>query len=271
MADQAADSQLADPADCFAEVIGIDFEADVGAVDLEAVHTGQVRQAVGGALDLRRDRRAGEVPQLGERASLRHTSHPDDAQPVAQRFDLGQDVAGEQHRSALGLHLADAVLKHRLHQRVESRRRLVQQQELGVRRQGRHQSHLLPVPFRIGARLLRRVQLKTFEELVAPPQVEVAPQPAEEIDDLPAGQVRPQADLTGHIREPAMESHRVAPWVAPQQHDRPGVSPQQPEQHANGRGLARAVGAEKPVDLTGLDREVETIESARRSEGLDKT
>ena len=165
-------------------------------------------------------------------------------------------MAGEQHRSPLGLHLANAVLEYRLHERVESRCRFVEQEQFGIRRQRRNQSHFLPVPFRIGAGLLGRVELKTFEKLVAPPPIEVAPQPTEQIDHLPSRQVRPQTDLAGHVGQPAMQRDSVAPRVASKQCDLPGVRAEQPQQQTDGRRLARAVRPEKSVDLASLDSEV---------------
>jgi hypothetical protein len=64
---------------------------------------------------------------------------------------------------------------------------------------------------------------------------------------------------------------RVAPRVLLKQFDIPGVGTKQAEQHANGRGLARAIRAEKPVDLAGLDRKVQTVQGPRRSEVLGET
>lgn len=40
--------------------------------------------------------RTGEVPQVGQRARLHDPARADDAHAVAERLDLGQDVAGEQ-------------------------------------------------------------------------------------------------------------------------------------------------------------------------------
>src|SRR5579859_3601952 len=121
MADEAAHPKLAEPAHRHVEVIRVDGEADKMAVDLEAVNTLEVGQACRWMLGLRRDRGTCEVSQLAERAPLHHPPQPDDAHAVTQRLDLGQDVTGKQHRSPLLLQLADAVLEHRLHQRVESR------------------------------------------------------------------------------------------------------------------------------------------------------
>ena len=43
---------------------------------------------------------AGQVPQLGQRPRLDRAAVPDDGDPVAQRLDLGEDVAGQQHGAA---------------------------------------------------------------------------------------------------------------------------------------------------------------------------
>ncbi len=79
----------------------------------------------------------GEVAQCPRACPLDRASLPDDRHPVTELLDLGEDVARQQHGAALGLGLEDAVLEHGLHQRVESRRRLVEQEQLGVRRRAR--------------------------------------------------------------------------------------------------------------------------------------
>src|SRR5579864_5335821 len=117
MADQAADSKLAEPEDGCIKVIGVDVEAHVVAIYFEAMNTGQVGKAIGGSRNLRADRGASEVSQLSEGARLHHAPKPDDAQPVAQRFDFREYVARKQHRSSVGFHLTDAILEYRLHQR----------------------------------------------------------------------------------------------------------------------------------------------------------
>ena len=88
------------------------------------------RSAAGPA---RRDRRAGQVAQLGQRAGLDAPARADDADPVAEPLDLGEDVARQQHgRAAAVAELVDAVLEHLLHQRVEPGGRLVEHQQLHV-------------------------------------------------------------------------------------------------------------------------------------------
>ena len=72
------------------------------------------------------------MAQLGEAAGLDGATGSDDAHPITERLDLGEDVAGEQDRAPLGAHLVDVVAEDPVHQRVEPRCRLVEQQQLGV-------------------------------------------------------------------------------------------------------------------------------------------
>src|SRR5699024_6475789 len=72
-----------------------------------------------------------------------------------------------------------------------------------------------------------------------------------------------------HVREAVVELDGVGPGIAPEQADLAAVGPEQTEEHAHGRGFARAVGPEEPVDLAGSHFEVEPVERAGGAEGLD--
>src|SRR3954453_8283816 len=71
------------------------------------------------------DRRARQVAQLLQRAGFDGLAVADDAHAVAQRLDLGEDVAGEQDGAALLALVLHAPAEDLLHQRVEAGRRLV--------------------------------------------------------------------------------------------------------------------------------------------------
>ena len=114
------------------------------------------------------------MAQLGQGAGLHGAAVPDDADPVAERLDLGEDVAGQQHGAALGADLADVLLEHRLHQRVQAGRRLVEDQQLGVGGQGGDQRDLLPVALGVAAGLLARVEVEALEQLGPAGRVEAA-------------------------------------------------------------------------------------------------
>ena len=102
----------------------------------------------------------------------------------------------------------------------------------------------------------------------APGLVEAAAQPAVQVDDLAAGEVAPQGDVSGDVRDAAVQLDRVAPGVPAEQLGGAGVGAQQSEQDADGGGLPGAVGAEEAVDLTGLDVEVEAVQRVGPAEGL---
>ena len=46
---------------------------------------------------------------------------------------------------------------------------------------------------------------------------------------------------------------------------------EQPEQYPDGRGLARAVGADEPVDLAPGNLQVNTVEGGETAEPLDES
>ena len=56
-----------------------------------------------------------------QRAALHGAAVADDADAIAERLDLGQDVAGEQHGAPAAALLGDTLAEHRSHQRVEAR------------------------------------------------------------------------------------------------------------------------------------------------------
>ena len=112
---------------------------------------------------------------------------------------------------------ATHVAEDLLHQRVQARGRLVEDQQLDVGRQRRDQRDLLAVALGVRAALLGRVELEALEQLGAALLVEAAAQPPEQVDRLAAAQVRPQRDVAGHVGEPAVQRGRVAPRVAAQQ------------------------------------------------------
>src|SRR5205823_1185571 len=120
----------------------------------------------------------------------------------------------------------------------------------------------------VGPPLLRRIELEAFQQARAALGVEPAPQPPQQVDDLAARERGPQRDIAGHVGEPPVQLHRLAPGVAPEQDSAAGIGPQEPEQDADRRGLARAVGPEEPVHLAGRHGEVEPVQCLRVPEGL---
>ena len=66
-----------------------------------------------------------------------------------------------------------------------------------------------------------------------------------------------------------MDGNGIPPWIEAEHHRRAATRAQQAKQHADGRGLARAVGAKETVHFSLLHREVEAVKGADASEGFD--
>ena len=74
--------------------------------------------------------RADEVAHLGQRADLDELTGAQDADAIAQCLDLAQDVRRQEHRLAAPRASATHCAKRLLHQRVETSRRLVEQEQV---------------------------------------------------------------------------------------------------------------------------------------------
>ena len=268
LAGQAAQAGRAEHPDQPVELVGVHLAADPQAIGVQAVQAGQRVEPGRRPGQLGGDRRPGQVPQLGQAAGLHGAAAPDDRDPVAEHLDLGQDVAGQQHRPPSLPLLLDALAERGLHQRVEPGGRLVEQQQLHIGGERGDERDLLPVPLGVGARPDRRVELEPFDQAGPALLVKPAAEPAEQVDHLAAGEVRPEAHVAGYVREPAVQLGGLRPGVAAEQRHRPAVGAQQPEQDADRGGLARPVRAEEPVHLALRDVQVEPVKRHGLAVGL---
>jgi len=72
-----------------------------GTLDDDVVHPRHAPEALDRSIQLHLDRGTGEVAQLGEGAALHDPPRPDDADPVAECLHLRENVAGEEHGTAV--------------------------------------------------------------------------------------------------------------------------------------------------------------------------
>ena len=93
---------------------------------------------------------------------------------------------------------------------------------------------------------LRGVQLEQLQQPVAPGGVLAALQPAQQVDHLAAGQVRPQRHVARDVGQPAVQRRHVAPGVQPQHPDGAGVRTQQAQQEPQVVDLPAPLGPRKP-------------------------
>jgi hypothetical protein len=167
------------------------------------------------------------VAQVGERSALDGPARPDDRHPVTERLDLAEDVAGQQHGGAVMSQVLDRLPEGGLHQRVQARRRLIQDEQFRSGRKRRDPRNLLPVALGVDAGLAGRVEVEPLHEQVPPRGVQPAAQPPEQVDHLPPGQVRPQRDVPRHVGDPPVQGGRLPPWVAAEQARGTGIGAQQ--------------------------------------------
>jgi hypothetical protein len=114
-----------------------------------------------------------------------------DADPVADRLHLAQDVRGEEHGLPALLCLAHRLAEGHLHQRAKAAGRLVEDQQLGSAREGGDQLHLLLVAVRQRAHLLVGVELEALDQLQPIRAVGIASHPGKEFERLGARQPGP--------------------------------------------------------------------------------
>ena len=167
-------------------------------VDLQVVHAGRARSpsrrcAVSPSIEVRvRWRSSASVPVSTVRPGA------DDAHPVAQRLDLGEDVAGQQDGSPAAR--APRGCSPGTRPPSAGRARRSARRGSAARRRRRAPR---PAPPSAGCPSSRRgpscvgSSSKRSSSSSRRRRVEPAAQPAEQVDDLAAGQVRPQVTSPG--------------------------------------------------------------------------
>ena len=204
-----------------------------------------------------------EVAKLGQRSLVDEAALAEDADAVAERLDLAEDVRGEEHRLPALLRLLHRLPEGHLHQRVEPARRLVEDQQVGPARERRDELHLLAVALRECPHLLVELEPEALDENVAVGDVGPAAQPREIGEGLGAGQARPEERLAGDVADPPVRGDRLAPGVDPEELGAAIARAVQAEQQADRRRLPRPVRAEVAVHLARRDGEIERLEGER--------
>ena len=213
--------------------------------------------------------------QIRQRPGFDEAALPDDGDVVGQILDLRQDVAGQQDRGSRGDALADDCGELPLHERVEARRRFVEDQRIDVGRQRRDEHDLLAVALGVFAVLLRRVEAETLDQFGAHGGVVAAgiaraagPEFRQRGQRLPAGELRPQGDVARNVRDACRRRRRIAHRVVAQDIDGAPVRAEHAEDRPDRRRLAGAVGAQEPVHGAPADREIQVIDRGERPEAL---
>src|SRR4051794_33962091 len=107
LADETAHTGVTEYPDEFPEALAVDLGAQRAAVHAEVLDPPDPGEITWITDHFGFDRRAAEVTHRVQRAALDGLAGPDDGHPFAQRFRLGQDVAGQQHGRTAVPGLAD--------------------------------------------------------------------------------------------------------------------------------------------------------------------
>src|SRR5699024_6540898 len=91
-----------------------------------------------------------------------------------------------------------------------------------------------------------------------------------DVDRFPAGQIRPEFHVPGHVGEAAVQLNGVPDGVDAEDPCGAGGRSQQAEKDADGGGLPGSVRAEEAVDFTRFDGEVEAVQGPHLAVVLDE-
>ena len=155
------------------------------------------------------DLMVGKVAKRLHSIDLDQPALADDRDAIAGLLDLAEDVAGQEDRPALGLGLADDLVEGLLDERIETGRRLVEDQQVGSMLQRDDEPDLLLVALRVLAELAARVDVEAVHELLLVRRIDPAPQVREVVDRLAAGQLVVEGELAGQIADPTMDRDGV--------------------------------------------------------------
>ncbi len=217
-------------------------------------HLADARQRrEGGRRDLAREAQldlvVGQVAQVLDGADLDQETLADDPHPVGGLLHLGEDVGGEEDRRPVGHRLAEDAEERLLDERVQARRRLVEQEQLGAVLEGDDEGDLLLVALAVLLELARRVEVEALDEAGLVGGVDAAAQVGEVLQVLAARQAVVEGELAGQVADPPVDRHRVGARRDAEHPGRPRGRPDQVEEGPDRRRLAGAVRPQEPEDL----------------------
>ena len=197
------------------------------------------------------------------RQSTRSTPSDHDADAVGDALDVAQDVRAEQDRAALPLDDLDQRFEEvAADDRVEAERRVVEDQQLGIGRDGQRERHLRLLAAGKAAEFLATRELEVVEDLihehVVPARVKCPREADRVVDRHPAVQRMP----FGEVGDARACRVRQVGGVLAQQHGAARIGSDHAHEHLDGGRLAGPVAAQEAVDAALRHAEVERIDYA---------
>src|SRR3990170_6055852 len=141
-----------------------DAHAQDVVVSVEVAHARQrlERRGRSGTREAQFDLVVGEVAQALDGVELDDAALANDCPPIAALLDLGQDVARQEHRGAVVDCVTEGGEEGLLDERIESRGRLVEDEQLGPVLEGDDHPDLLLVALAVLALAAAGVELETL-------------------------------------------------------------------------------------------------------------
>ena len=161
-------------------------------------------------------------------------------------------------------------MKALLHERIEPRDRLIQNQQLGIVHERLYEPELLAIPGRQLTDRPPEVSLEPLGERESSLAADAAADLGQVVEDLSARQLRVERELTRQKADPTADLETVGAAVEAENRSSPRSRPDQVEQEAHRRRLAGAVRPEESENLAGLDLEIEIEETPARAVILRK-
>jgi hypothetical protein len=199
--------------------------------------------------------------RLGDRQIEERPAAPENDDPVARLLDVGDDMGRQERGVAAGANgLNENVEELAPGERIEARKRLVEQQDPGPRPERERQSHL----GLLAARQLagqgpqgdrEAVDVRRGEGGIEPP-----PERCRERQVVGDRQGRVERRRLRDVADPADGSAAVTLWVDAAGDEAPLGRPLEPDPGADQRRLARAVGPDERRDRASRHREIDAAE-----------
>jgi len=121
------------------------------------------------------------------------------ADTVAQRFDLLEDVRGQKNGLTGGLGFQNRVAEGLLHNRIEAGGRLVHHQQIRARHKGADDIDFLTIALGVGSDLFGWLKVKALDQFVTVGLVDLPMQLAQQVERLGPGKVGPKDGLAGNV------------------------------------------------------------------------
>ena len=186
---------------------------------------------------------------------LYQATFPDDPHPVGDPLHLRQDVGRKEHGHPVVLEFVQEPVHLLLHQRVEPGSRLIEDHKFRSVHKRLDQAEFLAVPFGKVADPAGQIEVESLREPLGQGVSSLPPQIADVGQEVTGGHTGIELHLPRQIPDPAPDG-RIARRAAQHLH-RSLLRADQVDQHADGGGLAGAVGAQVSEDLPGPHLEIE--------------